>query len=356
MLQENLKCMNIAMNFNKRRVKRNIVKNLNIIIYTVIFTIAIFFTVVNASNRTEENLTKIEEPTGREVEFSNDETVLAASLARDVVAANIQKESEEITTAKETETPKDTTQKETTIEIKSGCLFTVKVAKGYSVNIRESASTESDVVGRLYIGAGGTVVAYGEEWTEISSGNVNGYVSTDFIEFGQEPLGTAVSVEEEKQMKEEAEKESNNTAKLKETEQSTSQTETTAKQITIKGNQQNLSDDDLYLLASLVYCESRGESYEGQLAVANVVLNRLRSGRWGNTLTSVVYADGQFTPAANGKLAAVMKSSPGASAMKAARSAMEGNNNIPGYLFFQSAYAGTTGVSDYKIIGNHVFY
>ncbi len=59
--------------------------------------------------------------------------------------------------------------------------------------------------------------------------------------------------------------------------------------------QQEVSTSDLYLLAAIVFAESGGESYDGQLAVANVVLNRQRNGYWGSTLSDVIYSPSQFT-------------------------------------------------------------
>ena len=53
------------------------------------------------------------------------------------------------------------------------------------------------------------------------------------------------------------------------------------------------------MLARLVWLEARGEDDAGQQAVVQVVLNRLESGRWGDTLHDVVFAPGQFTPAAS---------------------------------------------------------
>lgn len=54
------------------------------------------------------------------------------------------------------------------------------------------------------------------------------------------------------------------------------------------------TDEDVTLLTAIVAAEARGECFEGQLAVANVILNRLADGRWGDTLEAVVFAPNQF--------------------------------------------------------------
>lgn len=64
----------------------------------------------------------------------------------------------------------------------------------------------------------------------------------------------------------------------------------------------NISDYEKSLLEKLVYCEARGESQEGQIAVVNVVLNRLNSDEFPDTITEIVYQKGQFSPAGNGAI------------------------------------------------------
>ena len=55
------------------------------------------------------------------------------------------------------------------------------------------------------------------------------------------------------------------------------------------------NSSDLYLLAAIVYAEAGNQSYEGQLAVASVVMNRLYSGSFGGSLSEIIYAPSQFT-------------------------------------------------------------
>lgn len=114
------------------------------------------------------------------------------------------------------------------------------------------------------------------------------------------------------------------------------------------------STDDAYLLACLVYCEAGNQSYEGQLAVANVVMNRVNSPLFPNSISEVIYQSGQFSPAANGRLATVLSSGPTSSCIQAANDAIAGNNNIGNYLFFNN-YA-PSDASSTLTIGDIVFY
>ena len=86
---------------------------------------------------------------------------------------------------------------------------------------------------------------------------------------------------------------------------------------------------DENLLAALIFCEAGGEPYQGQLAVGAVVMNRMRSGRYPNTLRGVIYQRGQFGPAMTGKLGRVLSSGRTTeSCRRAAREAMAGANPI----------------------------
>lgn len=64
----------------------------------------------------------------------------------------------------------------------------------------------------------------------------------------------------------------------------------------------NYSDDDLYWLARIISAESRGESQRGQIAVGNVVMNRVKSDKFPNTIKEVIFQKGQFSPVSNGSI------------------------------------------------------
>ncbi len=88
--------------------------------------------------------------------------------------------------------------------------------------------------------------------------------------------------------------------------------------------------NDLYLLARLVYGEARGEPYKGQVAVAAVVLNRIKSSSFPNSTSGVIYQSGAFSVVADGQI----NLSPNETAIKAARDAMNGWDPTGGCLYY----------------------
>lgn len=91
------------------------------------------------------------------------------------------------------------------------------------------------------------------------------------------------------------------------------------------------TDQDFTLLAKITMVEAGYESYEGQLAVANVILNRVKDARFPSTIKDVIYSGKQFPPAHNGLLD---KSKPNASVLRAAKDALNGKNNVKGAVYF----------------------
>ena len=112
-------------------------------------------------------------------------------------------------------------------------------------------------------------------------------------------------------------------------------------------------ESDRYLLANLIYCEAGGEPYAGQLAVGAVVMNRVLSSVYPNTIVEVIYQKSQFSPAASGRLAlALSENKATASCYKAADEAMAGQTNVGNCVYFRTPIEGLKGIS----IGNHIFY
>jgi N-acetylmuramoyl-L-alanine amidase len=91
------------------------------------------------------------------------------------------------------------------------------------------------------------------------------------------------------------------------------------------------TEADRLLLAKITQVEAGDESYESQLAVANVVLNRVKDSRFPKTIRDVIYSGKQFPPAHNGLLD---KSIPKAIALRAAKDALNGKNNIEDAVYF----------------------
>ena len=112
-------------------------------------------------------------------------------------------------------------------------------------------------------------------------------------------------------------------------------------------------EGDRYLLANLIYCEAGGEPYEGQVAVGAVVINRLLSSRYPDTVTGVIYQRKQFSPVQLGMLAnALAVNKATASCYRAADEAMAGVTNVGNCLYFRTPIPGLTGIQ----IGGHIFY
>lgn len=115
------------------------------------------------------------------------------------------------------------------------------------------------------------------------------------------------------------------------------------------------SDSDVMLLAKLIYGEARGESYVGQVAVGAVVLNRIKSASFPNTIAGVIYQKYAFTAVDDGQI----NLTPNATAKKAAQDAMNGWDPSYGALYY---YNPATATSQWifsrkttTTIGNHVF-
>ncbi len=121
------------------------------------------------------------------------------------------------------------------------------------------------------------------------------------------------------------------------------------------GATSSYSDSDVNLLARLIYGEARGESYVGQVAVGAVVMNRIKSSSFPNTMAGVIYQSYAFTAVADGQI----NLSPDANAKKAAQDAMNGWDPTYGAIYYynprtatsQWIFSRTTTVT----IGNHVF-
>lgn len=113
---------------------------------------------------------------------------------------------------------------------------------------------------------------------------------------------------------------------------------------------------ELNLLARVVHGEARGESYLGQVAVAAVILNRVLSSRYPNTIEGVIYQSHQFESVTNGQY----NLHPSSSAYKAAREALRGLDPTMGALFFINPHIATNvwwfeRRQKTVTIGNHVF-
>lgn len=120
-------------------------------------------------------------------------------------------------------------------------------------------------------------------------------------------------------------------------------------------NDLGLTDKDMKMMANAVYGESRGEPYEGQVAVAAVILNRVRSSQFPNTATGVIFQPGAFTAVADGQIWLT----PNDSALKAVKDAVSGWDPTDGCLYYFNPETATSkwiwSRPQYKTIGKHIF-
>lgn len=96
--------------------------------------------------------------------------------------------------------------------------------------------------------------------------------------------------------------------------------------------------DDVNMLARAIHAESKGEPYEGQVAVGAVILNRVRSADFPNTIAGVVYQPCAFEPVKRGTI----NEQPGDSAFRAARDALNGWDPTGGALYFWNPATATS--------------
>ena len=280
-----------------------------------------------------------------------------------------------------------------------------------AVNVRKEADEDSDRVGKLYSDCGGEILERRNGWTKLKSGNVTGWTKDEYLLFGEEAeemaqdLGNLVATIEAETLRIRMEPESdagvwgligkNDKLKAleviddewisveyegdigyvsaeytkidfvidagetmeeikkreeKEQEEKRKADAAKAKQTENRGAVPvGASDEEL--LAALIQCEAGNQPYEGQLAVGAVVMNRVRSGGYPNTISGVIYASGQFTPAGNGKVAKRLEAGVRDSCLQAAREAIAGASNVGGTTHFRRE-----GNHDGLVIGSHVFW
>lgn len=198
------------------------------------------------------------------------------------------------------------------------------------LNVRKEPNMDAEVYGILPKGDEVEVLEIGEDgWACIDYDGADGYVSTDYItiEFKIDAGETMEAIKAREA--EEAEKKRHKNYGAYTTDA-----------------------DTTLLLAALIQCEAGGEPYEGQLAVGAVVMNRVRSAAYPDTIHGVIYASGQFTPAQSGKVNRVLESGKiKQSCIDAATEAISGVSNVGDLTHFRRNN-GRSGL----VIGNHVFY
>lgn len=111
------------------------------------------------------------------------------------------------------------------------------------------------------------------------------------------------------------------------------------------------AQSDLTLLAGLIQAEAGNQPYEGKLAVGSVVMNRVASNRFPNTIAGVIYSPKQFTPAESGRLALILAQGPNSECIQAAQEVLNGRRNVTNLYFKSLAYAQAHGITGIQIAG-----
>ena len=272
-----------------------------------------------------------------------------------------------------------------------------------AVNVRQEPDEDSEKSGKLYKDCGGMMLEQADGWTKIQSGDLVGWVKDEYLLFGDEAetlaadVGrlTATVTTDALRVRKEASNDAGIYGLLAkgdtiealeedgdwvlvsyegdtgyvsaeyvtvEFELDTGETmetikereeEEAAEKAKLSSNQGAVAvgTTDTELLASLIQCEAGSQSYDGQLAVGAVVMNRVRSGGYPSTVQGVIYASGQFPPALNGKVAQVVARGASSSCVQAAQQAIAGATNVGTATHFRG-----TGSHEGIVIGGHVFW
>ena len=295
--------------------------------------------------------------------------VMTVMMAVPAMAADVTEDDQNIEVVQEAEQTVDETevQEEAQAEDAQDSSWSDKVAANVLTyaNIREGADVSSQCIGRLPSGAVATVVGNDEGWLQVTSGEVNGYIREDLVVSGDEARNlyeamygagdisaeaVTVDAEAEAAAAEAAAQASQVSAEAVQPEQGQAAEETEADSSQAAAQEVSVSTSDLDLMAAIIECEAGGESYEGKVGVGAVIMNRIRSGEFPNTLSEVIYQSGQFEPTWTGKLSNVLSRGASEACYAAAQDVFAGANTIGDRLFFHAG--GGSGLT----IGNQTFY
>lgn len=210
-----------------------------------------------------------------------------------------------------------------------------------TLRVRKEASVDAGVYGLVAEGDVFEVIEQTEDWLVIDFEGAKGYINEEFvdIEFHLD-YGETIAQIEAREAAEEAKKKAAEEAAKKKKQKSQK-----------KYSSYAATASDVQLLGALIQCEAGNQPYEGKVAVGAVVMNRVRSSAYPNTIYGVIYAAGQFTPAGSGQVDRRLEKGVSASCIKAAEEALNGYSNVGNATRFRPV-----GSHDGIIIGGHVFW
>ena len=225
---------------------------------------------------------------------------------------------------------------------------TEATANADGIRVREASNTDAKILDVIDAGQSLKVNTDAETvdgWVSVDYNGTAAYVAADYVDV-ELNVEDAVSMDEIRAREAaKAQQEAAAAAQNAQSTQDNGASVTTSAAV-------SASTSDTQLLAAIIQCEAGGEPYAGQLAVGAVVMNRVKSGSFPNSISGVVYQSGQFTPASSGKLARVLSSGKiSSSCYQAAAEALSGADNTGGAKYF---HAGTSGSG--TVIGTQIFY
>ena len=250
------------------------------------------------------------------------------------------------------------------------------------VTVRSEPNADSKALGRMFKGDGGNIVEQVDGWTKIHSGNVEGYVDNEYLVFGTEAYelaqeevtlvatsltgGLRIRSEASTEAKilknveqgakldvvEDTETEGTEWIQVQYAEEKTGYVSAefvnvqlelgeamTMEEIEKKEAEEKreklkqqlasfqANGNEVTLLAALIQAEGGNQPYDGQVAIGAVVMNRVKSGGYPNSIAEVIYAPGQFGVVSNGSIARYL-GGPKASCVQAAQEAINGYTTV----------------------------
>lgn len=284
-----------------------------------------------------------------------------------------------------------------------------------ALNVRAEPSADSEKVGMLYEGCGGVILEQQDGWTKIESGDLTGWACDDYLLFGEEAL---VLADEAKipaavpltslNVRKEPDTESQVLGIVQEGDQleiveefsdgwiqisfdggygyipadyaditftiSTGETiedirarqaaeksaraasvQTTTEIVMTTGEAVTVCDSDINMLAAIIWCEAGNQCYEGQVSVGAVVLNRLKSELFPDTIEAVIRAPKQFSPVKSGRFDKILANSGWSeSCYMAALDALSGVSYVGDAHYFKNPKI--AGAHSGIVIEDHVFW
>lgn len=216
-----------------------------------------------------------------------------------------------------------------------------------AVRVRTEPSTDADVMALLAKGDYADFVEIiNDDWISVDYGGDLGYINTAYINISLH-IDEGETVEAVK-MRQAIEEEMKRKAAEEEAARLAAEFDKTRKQ---NRGAVSADADELRLLGALIYCEAGNQTYEGMVAVGAVVMNRVKSPAYPNTIYSVIYASGQFTPAMSGKVATVYTNGVPDTCIMAAAAAINGETTVGAATHFRR----NNGREGF-VLGDHVFW